>query len=458
MAGRVDIVGLGPGDPSLRTLETQALLDQAEAIILRTGIHPGLEDLLTDDRVTNCDDLYLTLPDFDQVYKTIAERVIDTAKVTDIVFAVPGHPLFGERSVQQIITLAEELNVVVQVHSAVSALDVITSAIGIDPLMDELQLIDAESLDSTWDQAPFSGGWLAIDPTRPCLVGQVYSRQIASHAKLTLARIYPETHSILVITAAGVTGEERTIECAVHELDHQAVDHLTSVFLPPLDHLEAYRTPHSVQRLVAHLRSPEGCPWDRKQSYQSLRDSVIEEAYEVVDAIDDNDTGHMAEELGDLFLLIAMLAQIADEAGDFALEDVYESISRKLIRRHPHVFGDVNATTPDEVIATWEGVKQAERQQAGTSANGLSAHPIDRLPRSMSAVTRVARVLSKHRQTSQPTSIPGNRRQLALDFYDALDALVVAGLDPELELMKVARERVDSRLDLTSINSESQNA
>jgi tetrapyrrole methylase family protein / MazG family protein len=456
MPGRIDIVGLGPGDASLRTLATQRALDLAEVIILRTGIHPGLEDLLNDPRTSTCDDLYQSLANFAEVYEAIAERVVEAANVTDVVFAVPGHPTFGERSVLRITELAVLAGIDVKVHAAVSALDNIATTIMLDPLSDELQIIDAESLDSTWEQQPFSGGWLAIDPTRPCLVGQVYSHLITSHVKLTLARIYPEDHTVIVITAAGVAGDESVVKCPLHELDHQQVDHLTSVFLPPLDDLEAYRTAQSVQRLVAYLRSPEGCPWDRMQSHQTLRNAVIEEAYEVVDAIDEGHTHHLAEELGDLFLLIAMHAQIADESDDFALDDVYDHISRKLIRRHPHVFGDVEVSTPDEVIATWEGVKRKERALAGTPDNGAERHPIDSLPRSMPAVTKVKRVLENRIARDQGGS--GDAPKLANDFYNALEAMIAAGLDPETELIKIARERIPLDLAVTASGTETQNS
>jgi tetrapyrrole methylase family protein/MazG family protein len=442
MPGRITIVGLGPGDPSQRTTRTQAILDEASAIILRTGIHPGIEDLLADPRVTTCDDLYQSHSTFDKVYTAVADLVIQVAESSDVVFAVPGHPLFGEQSVRRILDLAPDRQIDVDVQPSVSALDTVASTLSIDPLADELQIIDAETLDSIWAHEPFSGGWLVIDPTRPCLVGQVYSQQIASHVKLTLARIYPEDHRVIVVKASGIPGEEAVTECRLFELDHQAVDHLTSVLVPPLDELETYRTAEAVQRLVAHLRSPEGCPWDRKQNHETLLAAVIEEAHEVVDAIMEVDPDHLAEELGDLFLVIAMHAQIADEAGDFSLEDVYQHIATKLIRRHPHVFEEIEVSTADEVVATWEGIKKAERVKAGIA--DVDQHPVDRLPKSMPALTRVATLLQKGRDAQTPGS--PDRDQLAADLFTAIEALVAAGIDPENALLDVARERIDSGL------------
>jgi tetrapyrrole methylase family protein/MazG family protein len=416
------------------------LLDNARWIFLRTAVHPGLEDLISDYRVSACDDLYESLPDFDAVYHAIAERIVQAAHDAEVVFAVPGHPRFGERSVQCVINLAEMRGIDVTVHSAVSALDVVSTALSVDPFSEELQIIDAETLDSIWRHSPFSGGRPDIDPTRPSLVAQIYSRQIASHVKLTLARIYPEHHKIVVINAAGIEQEESIVDCPLFELDHRPVSHLTSVFVPPLDDLDAHRVANSVQRVVAHLRSPQGCPWDREQSHRSLRSAVIEEAYEVVDAIDDADSHHLTEELGDLFLLVAMLAQIADEAGEFSLEDVYDHISRKLIRRHPHVFAEASATTPDEVIATWEGVKRSERGDVHEAGDESKPHPVDTLPRAMPATTRVARLMARSPATNGTAS--KDSHNLAVEFYDALERLVAAGLDPDAQLLEIARKRI----------------
>ncbi len=140
-------------------------------------------------------------------------------------------------------------------------------------------------------------------------------------------------------------------------------------------------------QVIALLRAPGGCPWDRKQSHQSLREAVLNEAYEAVDAIDNDDLNNLAEELGDLLLLIALHSQIATENGHFAIEDVYEGLSRKLIRRHPHVFGDVDAQTPADVIRTWNRVKSGER-------GGRPPKPLfEKLPRSMPAMQRAVRLL-----------------------------------------------------------------
>ncbi len=113
--------------------------------------------------------------------------------------------------------------------------------------------------------------------------------------------------------------------------------------------------------LMARLRAPDGCPWDRKQTAESLKPYIIEEAYEVVGAIEQGDQREICEELGDLLLQVVFQARVAEEAGRFAIADVVRAIHEKLVRRHPHVFGDATAADADEVVTNWERIKQAEK-------------------------------------------------------------------------------------------------
>ena len=153
-------------------------------------------------------------------------------------------------------------------------------------------------------------------------------------------------------------------------LDRISVDHLTSVVVPPLDWQSNTRSPHELFRIVAKLRDENGCPWDREQTHASIRGAVIEEAFEVVDAIDTGDMTGLAEELGDLLIQVALHAQMANEAGDFDASDVFDAISSKLIRRHPHVFGDAVANDPDAVIKP--GTASSKRNQARKTADSVN--------------------------------------------------------------------------------------
>src|SRR5687768_4028530 len=436
-AAGIIIARLEAGDPDLRIVGTQRALEAADRIVLRTRVHPGLGDLVSDPRVTDCDDLYEIADDFAALYVAIADRVVDAARSGgNIVFVVPGHPRFGEKSVPLIEAGARNLGIPVVVLDAVSFLDAATSALPIDPIAGGLQVADAEELATTISTDPFAAGQLGVDPSRPLLVAQLYNRDLASAVKIALSRLYPDEYIVILVQAAGVPGEQAIRALPLHALDRQEVDHLSSLWVPPMAPLEAFRSPNSLPRIVARLRAPGGCPWDREQTPATLRNALLEEAYEVVDAIDTDDYAGLAEELGDLLLLVTMHAQIAEENDEFRLEDVFDGISRKLIRRHPHVFGAVSATTPDAVVATWEGVKATERAKKGDSPAKLN--PIDRLPRAMPVTRKIAEILAP-RSILAPPENPAAGNEL----LEAVRGLIERGFDPELALEASLRESID---------------
>ncbi len=144
---------------------------------------------------------------------------------------------------------------------------------------------------------------------------------------------------------------------------------------------------HRLVKLMARLRGPDGCPWDREQTHQSLKPYLIEEAYEALDAIDRNDDDGLRDELGDVLLQVVFHAQLAKEECRFTLEDVAASTTEKLIRRHPHVFGDASADTPGQVVETWEAIKSREKRE-----KGLSPSILDGIPRQLPALLRARRV------------------------------------------------------------------
>ena len=188
---------------------------------------------------------------------------------------------------------------------------------------------------------------------------------------------------------------------------------------------ESWRSAQRLHTIIAFLRSPEGCPWDRAQDWQSLAPKVAEEAYEVLDAIADGNPADLAGELGDLLLIVALLTQIAEERGDFTIEDVYELVNRKLIRRHPHVFGDDAANTPEAVLSTWQRIKQEER---GATAKPRTKY--DRLPKSMPAIAKAAVMLQEQSAPPvDPPAPPDSDR-----FLQQIEAMIASGRDPEAEL------------------------
>lgn len=387
MTNLLTIIGLGPGDPDHRTLSVVTALAQAEQILLRTGIHPGLDDLLSDVRVTTCDDLYGSAGSFDDVYKQIISRVLEMLADGDLIYAVPGSPTAGERTVRGLRSAVPATGHALEILPGVSALDLIATVVDIDLMADQVQIVDALELRDWLDRSPFNGSLLDVSPARPVIVTQLHSADVGSAVKIALMSVYPADHRIQVVGWDESTSRSEAAEIELSRLDRQPVDHLISIIVPPLHWRARTRSVHELLRITAWLRDRNGCPWDREQSHETLRGAVIEEAFEVVDAIDVGDMRHLADELGDLLLQVAMHAQIAAEEGDFEIADVLEAVSSKLIRRHPHVFGDAVAETATDVLATWNAVKQTEAGHSDKPTN-----PYLRLPRSMPASLKIADV------------------------------------------------------------------
>lgn len=205
-----------------------------------------------------------------------------------------------------------------------------------------------------------------LNPAIPTVIIGVDSISKAKSVKQNLGKVYSDDY-----TFAYTTIEEPDAKCPVGSMHLNDLDsfqaHTQSVFyLPPVTKGSAsHRNFAKLIDIVEVLRSPQGCPWDREQTHQSIRKNVIEEAYEVAEAIDMNAPAALADELGDLLLQVALHAQIAAEHGDFTIYDIIQAINDKLIRRHPHVFGDKQANNAGEALLNWEEIKREERRQKG---------------------------------------------------------------------------------------------
>jgi tetrapyrrole methylase family protein/MazG family protein len=366
--GSLTIVGLGPGAWADVTLAAQAALLAAPAIVFRTLRHPtvqALRDQRPDLTVSSFDDLYEAATNWQGLYETMAAQLIDAATTGPVIYAVPGHPLIGETSVRVVRARANERDIPVQIVAGLSFIEPICAVLALDPVADGMQLVDAAELADLLPQQVAG----RLTTTRPTLVAQVYNRRMASATKLALLEIYPPTWAVTLVRAAGLP-EEQVRAIPLSEMDHDAfADHLTSLYVPavPEAALQSLRTPEALRYIVARLRAPDGCPWDREQTHASLTPFVLEEAAEVADAIEEfaDDPQHLAEELGDLLLQVYLHAEIGQEEAAFSLGDVLEAITSKLIRRHPHVFGAVAVSGAAQVVANWETIKRAERAEAG---------------------------------------------------------------------------------------------
>lgn len=356
----ITLLGLGPGDPNLLTRQAWQILINTPEVYLRTRHHPVVEDFPALLKVHSFDDLYRNLDSFEDVYEQIVQNVIELGQRSGgIVYAVPGHPFVAEATCPQIVRRSRELGIPLTVVEGLSFLEPTLTALGEDPLPMTV-FVDALEL---------AGGHVPqFPPNAPAIIAQIYSPEVASDVKLTLMASYPDEHLVSLVHAAG-TVNELVESVPLYEIDRsRSIGLLTSLYVPPLEIESSFE---AFQEVIAHLRAPDGCPWDREQTHKTLRSHLLEEAYELVAAIDADDPQAMREELGDLLLQIVLHAQIASEDGEFTMSDVLVGINKKIVSRHPHVFGDLDLPDVDKVLLNWEKLKEAERQANGKEDESL---------------------------------------------------------------------------------------
>jgi len=345
------IIGLGAGDFNQLQMGVYKKLKAANKLFVRTVDHPVLEELANEGlQFESFDAVYEKHGTFQPVYEEIAQRLIEATSMGDVMYAVPGHPLVAEQTVQLLIQAAEKGQVNVVIEGGQSFLDPIFGALKIDPI-EGFQLLDGTSF-SMHD----------INMRQHILIAQVYDTFSASEVKLTLMEKYDDEYPVTVVTAAG-SSQEKLVTVPLYELDQSVeVNNLTTVYVPPVtSQEEALRDWTTFRQIIATLRGPNGCPWDQKQTHESLKKYLLEEAHEYLAAVDAEDDFAMIEELGDVLLQVFLHAQIGEDQGYFTLEDVLASVSEKMIRRHPHVFGDVSVEDADGVVANWEAIKAEEK-------------------------------------------------------------------------------------------------
>jgi tetrapyrrole methylase family protein/MazG family protein len=377
----ITLIGLGPGDPKSLTLEAWEWLKQIDVLYIRTLQHPTVAYLPDHLSLISFDEIYETHERFEDVYQEIVERVLTLGKaVYGVTYAVPGHPFVAETTCPEIYRRANLEGIPVRVIDGLSFLEPTFRALGLDPFPN---LVVADALGMSTSQTP------QTSPSTPVLIAQIYSRLVASDVKLTLMTVYPDDHPVRLVHGAG-TVEERVEDLPLYEIDHS--DHLgllSTLLVPPLS---PYASFESFQEIIAKLRAPDGCPWDREQTHTSLRPFLLEEAYEALDALDRDDMADLREELGDLLLQILLHSQIASEEGDFNIHHVLEGIGSKLVRRHPHVFADLEVAGVSGMLHNWEQIKAEERQENGDSAKkGL----LDGVPRALPALSQVGEIIER---------------------------------------------------------------
>jgi tetrapyrrole methylase family protein/MazG family protein len=360
LSPKVVVVGLGPAGPDLITTATRTLLDTHPHVFLRTHRHPAAT--VAPDRAS-FDEVYDAAPTLEEVYATIVERLVDESRARgEIVYAVPGSPSIAERTVVLLHEEAAVVDLEVEVRPALSFADLAWARLGIDPLAAGVRLVDGQRFAE--DAAGERG---------PLLVAQCDSRLVLGDLKVAVDE--PPSEPVTLLHHLGLEDEE-VFEVAWDDLDRLVQpDHLTSLWIPAL----ASPIAPEMRRLaeLTHTLRRE-CPWDREQTHTSLVRHLIEEAYEVVESIEqlDQSTGagfdELEEELGDLLFQVVLHSELAAEEGRFTLADVARGIHDKLEARHPHVFGEVEIDSAAGVEANWDRLKREEKGRA-SAMDGIPA-------------------------------------------------------------------------------------
>jgi tetrapyrrole methylase family protein/MazG family protein len=365
----ITLLGLGPGAWEHLTQEAVSILNGAAEIYLRTRQHPVVRQLDAKIRLESFDAYYEAAENFEDVYRQIVEKILELGKRPGgVIYAVPGHPFIAEATGPEIYRRAKAEGLPVRVVSGLSFIEPVSTVLGIDPFP-RITLVDALEL--------ANAHYPSFPPDAPALIAQLYSREITAFTKLTLMAVYPDEHPVKLVHAAG-TGAERVEELKLYEIDRsQAIGLMSVLYVPPLGEGSSLE---SFAGIVAHLRAPDGCPWDRKQTLHSLHSHLLEETYEAIEAIEQGNMPDLQEELGDLLLMVLMLTQIASEEAGFNFTDVVSGIYTKIVRRHPHVFGGLDLKDEAGVLANWEKLKEAEREINGTPGKGILDGVVNSLP------------------------------------------------------------------------------
>jgi tetrapyrrole methylase family protein / MazG family protein len=422
---RVVVCGIGPAGVDLVTGAAREAIARIPHRYLRTTRHPSAPVV---GEARSFDDLYESADDIEQVYAGIVDALAGAARAHgEVLYAVPGSPAVAERTVSLLV--ADE-RVDVEVVPALSFLDLAWVRLGVDPLAEGVRVVDGHRFETE-----------AAGERGPLLVAQCDHRDVLSEIKLAVgdAVLADEPVTVTVLQRLGLP-DESVRPVAWPDLDRIVEpDHLTSVWIPRLGAPIAGEVA-AFAAVVRRLRAE--CPWDREQTHHTLRRHLLEEAYEVLEAIDHLDVESGAgfdaleEELGDLLFQVVFHATLAAEEGEFTLADVARGINDKLVGRHPHVFGDAEATSVEELTSTWERLKKAEKGRASV---------MDGIPATLPALLYALKVQKKAASEGVDwRTLVDQDAGLGVRLLELVADSGAAGVDPETEL-RLAAERVRDR-------------
>ena len=338
---KLTIVPIGAGGTT--TLAGYACIRDCRRLFLQTEKHPAAKLILNSMRpYESMDDLYEQAADFDALNRAIADRLL--AACEDAVYAATGRL---ENSLLPVLREKARL-----ADAEVIVLPGLLPAQAAFPGEDIGRSLSAHALPK------------ACDPSEPITVDELDSAIAAGEAKLLLSEYYPDAWEIL-FARMDAEGRYQAVRIPLYQLDRQdGYDASCVALIPAAPFSELTRYGYSeLHAVMERLRAPGGCPWDREQTHESIRNALIEECYEVLDAIERGNDTDLCEELGDVLLQVVFHEQIAREQFRFHPRDVTTGLVEKLIYRHPHIFGSVRVDSSEEVLRNWDALKKEEKHQ-----------------------------------------------------------------------------------------------
>jgi tetrapyrrole methylase family protein/MazG family protein len=416
------VAGLGPAGPDLLTAGTLAAIQRAPKVLLRTRRHPAA--MAAGDTAESFDAEYERGATFEEVYAAIVAGVTAAAREHgEVLYLVPGSPVVAERAVELLLADPE---LEVEVLPALSFLDLAWARLGVDPVALGVRLVDGRRFAVE-----------AAGAVGPLLVGQCDQPHVLSDIKLA---VEDGPDDVVVLQRLGLP-DEQMATVAWDDLDRAVEpDHLTSLWIPRLAEPVAGEVARFAE-LVRTLRAE--CPWDREQTHTSLTRHLLEETYEVLDAIDhlDEEAGtgfaELEEELGDLLFQVVFQAVLGAEEGQFTLADIARGVHDKLHARHPHVFDPAaDPTDVAQLTVDWERRKVEEKGRDSV---------MDGIPATLPSLAYAAKVQKKAAsqgvdwRTLVDEADPWSARVL-----DLVDEAREAGIDPELALRRAVRSAADA--------------
>ena len=443
----ITVVSIGPGDPSFLNEITVRTLRDASPLVLRTGRHPLSVWLETEGMAfRTLDHLYETSDDFDALSRAAAEELWSLSGTSPyLVYAVSD--VLTDRTVDALFSSRPEGGEV-QLVPGFSFADYYLPACRPFFSTADIRICPAASFDGT-----------GLQPSRPLLITELNDEITAGEVKQALAAWIRDEETVLFLP-----GDGKALPVPLYELDRQPFyDHLSAVACGPFSYEQRSRkTLEDLMEIMDRLRAPGGCPWDRKQTHQSLEPYVVEEAWEVVGAAEENDPLHLAEELGDLLFQVVFHTSIGKSFDEFTMDDVLSAICQKMIRRHPHVFAPASGSgatdaavelpeagtriTAEQVTDNWDKIKQAE------TGSKTPLEALKDVSPALPALRYAEKVLRKMKHVPAlpdpaPAEITESIRSLAEDLDPALP---VSELEKRFAALLFACSRLSAALGLDS--------